>query len=321
MINLLDLLKNVILSRALYTAAELNLAEELDQYQFTASALAQKINVSVDGLTRLMDFLILNDIFAKNAQGLYQNNESSFLISSLHPQSIKPFVMHDDPTRWNSFGNLTRSIKTGKDVFSELYGESYFSFLSKNQNLSKTFDSAMTIISSIEDEAIAAKIEFSGTVVDIGGGVGQLLDKIQAKQPAVKKTILFDLPEVVANVSGTKHEVLAGSFFEHISLMGDFLILKRILHDWNDEACLLILKNIARQMSMGDSLLIFEGLLDRSKNKVELAACDLALLSIFGGKERTLDQFNSLVRCAGLSIIAVSEVTDTIFGILCKKEI
>ncbi len=319
MINFLELLKNIMLSCALYCAAELNIAEELESGPKNIVELAIKVDAQPETLTRLMNFLIINGIFHKVDNGFYQNNDLSSLISSNHPQSIKPLVMHNDKTRWNCFGNLTYSIKTGKDAFSEIYKEKYFDHLKKNPSLSKTFDQAMSIISSNEDLLISDKLSFSGIIADIGGGTGQLLDKIKSKHEAVTKTILFDLAEVVAKVSNNNHQVVAGSFFDNFKIKADTFILKRVLHDWNDEFSSTIIKNIANNMENGSKLIIIEGLLDRALDKTSLAAVDLALLTIFGGKERTLADFEKITANAGLKIISITEISELLFAVECIK--
>lgn len=318
MINILDILKNVVFSRALFSAAELNIAELLEHSPKSASELARLVDADMTCLARLLDFLVLNNVFVKSASGLYRNNESSEQMSESHPQSIKSFVMHDDPSRWNCFGNLTYSIKTGKDAFSKIYGKPYFDFLKQNEGLSRTFDQAMAIISAQEDRAVAQKISFYGVVADIGGGVGQLLGQIRIEHSAVTRCVLFDLPEVVAKIENSSLFPVAGSFFDSFKIDADFYLLKRVLHDWDDGSSLIILKNIAKTMSDGASLIIVEGLLDRANDKKALAACDLALLTIFGGQERTFSQIESLVIDAGLKVVLVSEITDTMFAIHCQ---
>lgn len=110
-----------------------------------------------------------------------------------------------------------------------------------------------------------------------------------------------------------------GSFFEPISLSADIFILKRIIHDWDDEQALQILKNVSAAMDNDSRLYIIDGILDYSKNKELLAAIDLALLTVFQGRERTKAEFEVLIQSAGLEIVEIQLLDDLICAIECTK--
>lgn len=313
-----DLLENVILSRALFTAAELDIAEHIIKNPQTAKTLARATNTEESTLTRLLNFLCLKKIFTCNALGTYELPEESRPMLAHHPQTIKPFLLHDDETRWNSFGNLTYSITNAKPAFDMLYGQDYFTSLKQSPELSKRFDDAMNIISSEEDAAIAKKLSLQGIIADIGGGNGQLLKKILAEQPTISG-ILFDLPTVVENiVENTRLTAIGGSFFEKISIKANTFLLKRVLHDWNDAQSESIIRNVANTMDRGNHLWIIDGILDQAEEKTKLAAIDLALLTIFGGQERGIKQFEELVNRAGLTILRIEHFTPLLSGICCS---
>lgn len=247
----------------------------------------------------------------------YQHTDFSSKMSSAHSDTIKPFLLHEDETRWNSMGNLEFSIKTGKPSFDYLYSKDYFSYLKEHSLLSNRFNDAMRIISEKEEEIIAKNVSFTGTIVYIGGGTGQLINKINYYNN-VEKSYLFDLPEVKEDFTAQNCIKLSGSFFDKIDINADTYILKRILHDWDNEKALLILKNVAKAMPLGATLLIFEGIIGKNNTKF-LSAIDLLLLSIFGGKERDLSDFISLVENTGLEIRNINTMTDTMACIECIK--
>lgn len=228
-------------------------------------------------------------------------------------------MLHDDETRWNSFGNLGYSITTGNASFDMLYGESYFDYLAKHPHLSKRFDEAMTIVSHEEDKRIAQLISFQGTIADIGGGKGQLLEAIISSHPT-SKGILVDLPEAIHaapnNPSITK---IVGNFFAPMHIDANTFILKRILHDWDDKKALDILNNISNTMDKNATLYIIDGLLDQAQDKKLLSAIDLVLLTIFKGQERTLQEMRSLAQQANLEIIQYFPINDLIFVLECKR--
>jgi O-methyltransferase domain len=320
-IDIANFLTNVILNRALYVAANLNIAEELATSPMSLDELANTTQTDKETLNRLLYFLELYEVFKKNADEKYELTPFSEQMREDHPDTIKFILLHDDETRWNSFGHLEYSIQTGKASFDKLHNMSYFEYLKKHPQLSWRFDKAMTDITIQEDVLIAQKISFKGVVADIGGGQGQLLTTICRSQN-IKNGILFDLPNVVAqaNELGAHCQKIGGSFFEPLDFAADTFILKRILHDWEENKAEKILKNISNAMHSDSTLYIFEGILDRSKDKQKLAAIDLALLTVFEGKERTLNEFEKLVGQAGLEITNVSPIDDLMCALECKKK-
>ncbi len=319
MINIFKILETVVLSRALYVACDLDLADALAERSMQIKELCELTGTNQDALTRLMNLLCLNQVFYKSEDNFYVNTDFSETMVATHPNTIKPFLLHDDESRWNSLGDLTHSIRTGKASFNQLYQTDYFSSLKSDMKLSKRFDEAMLIISRQEDAIIAKSISFNGIVADIGGGNGQLLNEILSKHPKVTGAILFDLPNVENKLIYQNASKVVGSFFDEVNIKANDYILKRILHDWNDQQAELILKNVESSMGVDARLFIFEGLLDVSKNAKLLSSIDLYLLTILAGKERSLDNFKALLAKANLEVRAVHELTDLMFALECKK--
>lgn len=309
-------------NRALYVAADLNIADHLALQPMTVQELAHVTNSKTETLQRMLYFLELHDVFKRREDMRYCLTDFSELMCEKRLNSIKPFLLHDDETRWNSFGHLGYSITNGTAAFDKLYNMDYFQHLQKNPQLSTRFNDAMIAISSQEDPAIATKLVFQGIVADIGGGKGQLLHHIIANN-TIAQGILFDLPEVISQTNnvGLSYLKIGGSFFEPLSFSADIFILKRILHDWNDEKALTILSNIRQAMDVNSRLYIIEGILDFSEDKKLLAAIDLALLTVFQGRERTQSEFAGLIAAAGLEIVSIQKLDSVICAIECKKSV
>ena len=175
-------------------------------------------------------------------------------------------------------------------------------------------------IENIPDGAAARSHIIVDVVADIGGGKGQLINQI-AKAGNITQGILFDLPETVAQTNGL-HPLCVqqgGSFFEPINIKADIFVLKRILHDWDDQQALQILKNISSTMIADSRLYIIDGILDYSQDKKLLAAIDLALLTISQGQERTRAEFENLIAQAGLQVVGIKPINGLICAIECKK--
>jgi hypothetical protein len=315
-----NLSNQVMVSRALYVAADLELADHL-QSALSLQELSARISVDQSALQRLLRCLIENGVFAYDQDGLVCNNGPSVFLKKDHPHTMRPFILHDDPTRWNAIGYLGQSIKTGKGSFDELYQKDYFSYLKDDALLSERFDQAMTIISQQEDMLIAQMINFEGIVADIGGGKGQLLQCIVENNKDVSALILFDLQQVQNNI--VSHNAMmtqiAGSFFDPINVQANTFILKRILHDWNDKQALQILCNVAAAMTENDVLYIIDAVIDQCQDKKLILDIDLRLLTIFGGQERTKAEFEALCTAAGLEIVGIKELTSISHVLECRK--
>ncbi len=318
--NVFSLIKTILLARALFVCADLNIAEHLASRPMSAAEIASVTQQDPQSLQRLLYFLELHEVFDRNEDGAYKLNDFSCRLCADHPQTVKSYILHDDETRWNCFGHLGYSIETGKAAFDELYGKDYFAYLKNDRLLSGRFNDAMTTLSKSENERIAQGVSFHGVVADIGGGKGHLIDVI-AKEKTIDQGILFDLPEVVEQVDNLHASctTVAGSFFEKIGVNADIFILKRILHDWDDEQALAILQQVSAAMHTDTRLYICEGILDYSKDKQLLAAYDLVLLSIFQGRERTKNQYEVLLKQAGLSIVTIHHIDDIMCVMECKK--
>jgi len=317
--KLYQIIENVILSRALYVCCDLNIADILQDSPMDITELSNKTQCEQSALARLMRVLVMNDFFVLD-NNKYSITALGETLSKDHANSLRPLFLHDDETRWNALGNLGYCIKTGRPSFDQLYNEDYFSCLSKNKELSERFNQAMHIISNTEEDIIAKEVEFNGIIADIGGGTGQLINKVLDKHSSsVKHSYLFDLPEVPAEFDFDNCEKISGSFFDSFNITADVYILKRIIHDWDDDKAVQVLKNVVATMPNDAKLLIFEGVIDDSENSKFLSTIDLLLLSIIGGKERTYQEFEDILKAADLKIDNYSKLTSTLSLLECVK--
>ncbi|GAB2291143.1 Flavone 3'-O-methyltransferase 1 [Dionaea muscipula] len=142
-------------------------------------------------------------------------------------------------------------------------------------------------------------------LVDVGGGVGSTLKAILSQYPNIKG-INFDLPHVVQHAlphSGIEH--ISGDMFASVP-SGDAILLKNILHDWDDEHCITLLKNCYKALADDGKVIVYEALVSE-KTETSIAAkvttgMDIIMLSHNpGGKERTHDEFLALAIASGFS--------------------
>ena len=315
-----------ILARAIHVAAGLKIADHLVDGPCNINELACKVNAHSDALYRLLRLLASNDIFYEDVQRNFSLTPLAMLLVSTHSDSLQPWLAnHDgDEKRWRSYGHMDYSIKTGNPAFNYIFGQGYFDFICQDVNMAKSFDEGMRNLSEKEDICIAACYDFSSyqIITDIGGGKGGLVSEIIKLYP-VMQGLLYDLPHVQVSAEANLSEqnltsrinFVPGSFFDQIACGSDIYILKRILHDWDDELCVKILLNCRKSMKPHAKLLIIEAIVAPANNKDFAKDVDLAMLVLFGGKERTHNAWEKLLHAAGLKLLQV-HATPSMLSIL-----
>lgn len=315
-----------IRARALHCAAILRIADYIKQGIGNITDLADHIDADAASLYRLLRLLASYDIFKEEDSGNFSLTDLAVPLLSDHPNSLRAWLAyHDgDTARWEAYGHMLESVKTGLSAFELLYDQHYFDFIKEDPVRAREFDEGMTNLSQNEEELIAHSYDFSAykNIVDCGGGLGGQLAKILQVHEGVRGS-LYELKQVInraadgplSSISQERYNLLAGSFFDLIPAGADLYILKRVLHDWHDEACQVILRNCAQVMTKKSRLLIIEAVLTPKNERDFLKDVDLAMLVLFGGKERSRDEWENIVAPAGLRIEQVIK-TESMLSLL-----
>ena len=148
-----------------------------------------------------------------------------------------------------------------------------------------------------------------GIVVDVAGGNGTLLAALLAAHPQMRG-ILLDQEHVVSGAEPVlraagvldRCEVVAGSFFSSVPEGGDAYVLKSIIHDWEDEESVAILRTCRGAMGAQAVVLVIERDLGRPNENAVAKLSDLNMFVMPGGRERTIDEYAALLDRAGLRL-------------------
>jgi len=141
------------------------------------------------------------------------------------------------------------------------------------------------------------------SILDIGGSNGLLAKEMKTVFPYSQITVI-DLPDIVSPLPATKGiNYHPANFFRPWNISSEIVIMARILHDWNDKKAAMILQNARSAILPGGKLLIIEMILDETVPNGHL--CDLHLLAVTGGKERTMQQYRDLLKTNGFSLVKV----------------
>jgi C-methyltransferase len=282
---------------AVNAASKLNLFDLLDDKQLSALQIAEPLNVDTNALETLLKALVsINVLEASN--GLYFVNETSLQLTEKHPKSLKYASMVWAEEHLTAWQNLEYSIKTGKSSFNSLTGENYFDYLNRHPEKLDKYHKAMFEYARDDYATLPLKVDFKRhtSIIDVGGGYGAAISSIQASYPEIN-CALFDLKKVIENCNLPKIKVIEGDFFSTIPIGYDAILLSRILHDWNNENCKVILENCFNALPKGGALYIIENCSDLIK--LDLSLLSLNMLAMCESYERTLSQYVELFCAAG----------------------
>ncbi|GMP67410.1 hypothetical protein CsSME_00027408 [Camellia sinensis var. sinensis] len=223
-----------------------------------------------------------------------------FLLIVLDPILTKPWHFLSD---WFQTDDAT--------PFTTAHGRSFWEYNAEEPRLGNLFNEAMAsdsrLITSVLIKDCKAVFEGLTSLVDVGGGTGTVSRAIAETFPDLKCTV-FDLPHVIANLRGTENlEFVGGDMFEAIP-HANAILLKWILHDWNDEECVKILKKCKEAIPRkeeGGKVIIIDMSVENQKGddrsfKAQLFF-DLLMMVLLTGKERDRKEWDKLFSDAGFS--------------------
>ncbi|KAL8211071.1 hypothetical protein R6Q57_005508 [Mikania cordata] len=322
-------------SAALRCALKLNIADIINSHNgpTTLSQIAQGIgspSLNVGGLSRLMRFLVYKQVFDETHQPGHEEtffalNECSKLLVKDAKNTLAPIAMSfTEPLMFAPFYNLNQAIEEGCTAVLKTYGVEIFDLFSRNPELNKVFNESMACRTRFELGAIMSTYDFGslkGTLVDVGGGIGVILNEIVTKYPHLKG-VNFDLPNVVSSApsyEGVTHVGVKANITDRLLGAVFYLFLsvsQSILHNWSDDKCVQILKNCQKSITKRDGkVIIVDMILTPEGNDVFEASrinMDMMMLANFvGGKERTEADWKTLLEEAGFTYYNIIKIPTT----------
>lgn len=314
-IQLLQIMGGAVLSRMVAAMAEFGIADLIEPgASRPVGELAAATGCHEQTLYRCLRYLASHDIFEENPRGsfaltplaaaLRADADGSFRAGARMLGRMFPAV-----------AQLEDTLRDGENGIVKAFGQPLFEYLPNHPDLAAIFDGGMTAIHGPETPAMLEAFDFSGigTLADVGGGNGSLLTPLLLKYPAMKG-ILFDLGHVIerakANLRkaglGDRCEVREGNFFEAFPAGADAYLMRHIIHDWNDQQSVQILKNCRAVMPPHGRLFIVETVVPTGNEPSPAKEFDMAMLIYPGGMERTEDEYRALFSAAGLELAGVT---------------
>ncbi len=308
-------------SQAIYVVTTLGIPDLLADGPRSSDDLAQMTATHPDALCRVLRFLTGIGLFDERVSRQFGLTALGASLRSDVAGSLRSTVlMHLDPAKWQSWGQLLHSVQTGETTFRRVNGLEMFDYLAQHPNDASIFQQAMTSNTVRSGAAITRAYDFSGMgrLVDVGGGQGRLLTIILQAHVGMRG-ILFDRTEVLADAAAAlkaagvadRCEIVGGDFFAAVPAGGDAYILRQILHDWDDARAISILENCRRAMSQTGKVLVIEGAVAVDyQQALPVLQLDMEMLVNYGGSQRTEAEYRSLFAAAGFRLSAVVPLHD-----------
>lgn len=312
---MLQMITGFWVSRAIYIAAKLGLADLVKDGPKTVDELAQVTGTHAPSLYRVLRALAGVGVFAGAGEGRFAQTSLSETLRGDTPGSLRAMAMVElGQEHFSAWGNLMRSVETGETAFDSLFKQNIWDYYERNPEDASNFNEEMKSLTGMVDAAVIGAYDFSGVdkVVDVAGGSGGLIGAILNHHPRMRG-ILFDLPHVIEeagpllDAAGAleRCETTAGDFFVSVPEGGDAYVMKWIIHDWDDERATAILKNVHGAMNEKGKLLLIEMIVPEGDQPDLSKFADLNMMVMTGGRERTEAEFNSLLTASGFELSRV----------------
>ncbi len=303
--TVLEIAGGYALPRCLHVVAEHGIADALGDAPQTPEELAEVCGVNPDALGRMLRLLAAYGVFQADGSRI-RHSPASELLRTNHPQSMRSLVrMFGLRANWQVFEQMDHTLKTGRQAAEKVFTNGFWGYFADHPEEFSIFNNAMVGKASGQVSAIVAAYDFSGLNVigDIGGGHGHLLRRILDSQPSAKG-ILFDQPYVIKEAAAIASDRLflqAGDFFKDSLPICDAYVVMEVIHDWNDQDSIAILKAIRRAAPSHAKLLLMEQIIPDNPGPDWAKTLDIHMLTLLGGRQRTVEEYKALLQQAGFT--------------------
>jgi SAM-dependent methyltransferase len=304
-----------LFTQALYVMAKLGVADLLAAAPRTSRDLAAATGMHALSLYRVLRTLAGMSVLREEAGQTFRLTPLGATLQSAPADSLRNFVLMNGASWfWQSCGEMLYAVQTGDTGAEHALGTPIFAYLAGHPDEAAIAHGAMVAVHGPEARAIATAYDLSTvtTLVDVGGGYGNLLIVLLAANPQLQG-ILFEQPHVVeeaakrlqaTEVAG-RCEVIAGDFFASVPKGGDAYLLSHVVHDWDGAHLHTLLGNCHRALAPGGRLLLVEMVLPGPNQPSPGRLLDLVMLTMAGGQERTAAEYEELLGRTGFHLTRV----------------
>jgi SAM-dependent methyltransferase len=305
-------------SGVVYALARFNVADLLAEAPRDAAWLAARTGLLADPLARLLRAAASLGLLASDAAGAYRLTPLGQVLRSDVAGSVRDNVVSVAGVQreaWRADALEAALMGPGPGGWRHVAGAAWFDWLAGQPDAMATFQRGMRARHAHEPEAVARALDLAGhrTVMDLGGGNGLLLSAVLAAAPHVSG-VLLDLPGAIDAASRgeggplPRCRLVAHDFFRQLPVCADLILLKRVIHDWDDAAALRILTHARDALEPGGSVIVLDALLQPGDAPDPVKLLDLHMLLLPGGRQRGEAEFRTLLASAGLRLRSVRQL-------------
>ena len=309
--KLLEMIAMRHVPQALHVVAVLGIADLLADTPKSANELAQTTGSHVRTLYRVLRTLVAARVFAVDKMGRFSLTPLGQPLRSDVADSVRAasiFLSGESELE----GHLVNCVRSGKTAIELTSGTNWIDYYRQEPTRAAVFNAGMTALSNAHYAGVVGAYDFRSIrkIVDVGGGHGRLLSMILSAYPKMRG-VLFDLPgdafeggrRTIAEARlSNRCEVVSGDFFRSVPSGGDTYILSRVIHDWDDEKAVAILKVVRSVLPAKGRLLLFETMIRSDKRLSYPLLSDLNMVIRTGGCERTEAEYRALYKAAGFNM-------------------
>ena len=290
-----------------HAAVKVGLFETLKQGCTTHKELAEMIGCVPHLVLQVLTCLEKMNL-VKSCGGNWGLTEEGALLTKSSPYTLASSALMWWQEHLDSWRNLDYTLRTGKPAFEALYGKNFFQWFEDCDEARLLYHESMREYARIDYEQVPGIIQGYNPkkVIDVGGGTGYLSEMILEAYPQTEVHLL-DKPKVINDIEkinlnekyGPRFKLLKGDLFELPKSQYDAIILSRVLHDWAETECMMILKGIKCLLAKDGHAFIIDRI-PSSGTEASLVNLDLAVIT--GGVEHSYHELGEMLALSGLKI-------------------
>jgi acetylserotonin O-methyltransferase len=327
----LDCIEAFRRSKAMFAGVSLGVFDALVNGSRSSTQLAPELKADADTLERLLNALVGLGLLTKQGDRFANAPAATAYLTSASPLRLTGYINYSNDVIWKLWANLEDAVREGTHRWKQTYGTEgpIFDRFFENEARKREFLMGMHGFGVISSPHVANAFDLARfrTVADLGGATGHLTIALCRRWPNLNG-VVFDLAAAVplaheivgASPVKDRIRVVAGDFFQDELPKADLYALGRILHDWTEAKCEKLLARIFDALPSGGGLLIAEKLLLEDKSGPRWAQSqDLNMLTCTEGRERTLGEYESLLKAAGFRDVTGCRTASPIDAVLAVK--
>jgi hypothetical protein len=308
-------------TRIITVAAQLKLADAMDETPRSVAALAAAVGADAAAMHRLLYALASIGLVTASAPDRFGLTPVGACLRSDAPHGLRSWALMESAEYYQTaWDHLLTGVRSGVPPFEGAVGQSFYDYLDRHPADGAIFSQTMAEVTAVIVDAVLAAHDFASVnrVIDIGGGYGKLLTSLLQRH-ATMRGVLLDTPAVIerarpqieATGVADRCELIAGDFFAELPAGADLYLLSRILMDLDDERSVRLLSHCRRVMTEQSRIHIIQIVLpsyetDAARHLLFDGAMSNLNMFVLGlGAERSEQQYRAVLASAGFTVTQI----------------